>query len=175
MKRQSGGASIGTAAGDGAAPAGRTRWLPSAFSSDGWFGVLLASAVVLTYLPVFRAGFVWDDDAHVTRPDLRSLHGLWRIWFEPGATQQYYPFLHTAFWAEYRIWGEAPAGYHLLNVLLHAAAAFLFFLTLRRLAVPGSRLAAAAFALHPVCVESVAWISEQKNTLSALLYFAAAL
>ena len=58
--------------------------------------------------PFSRPGFVWDDDAHVTRPDLRSLHGLWRIWFEPGATQQYYPFLHTAFWAEYRIWGNMP-------------------------------------------------------------------
>jgi tetratricopeptide (TPR) repeat protein len=175
MKRQPAGAPIDFPVSDTHPADRRSGWLPPVFSSDGWFGLFLAGAVILTYLPVFGAGFVWDDDAHVTRHDLRSLHGLWRIWFEPGATQQYYPLLHTAFWAEFHLWGDAPAGYHVLNVLLHAAVAFLIFLILRRLAVPGARLAAVVFALHPVCVESVAWISEQKNTLSGLFYFASAL
>jgi tetratricopeptide (TPR) repeat protein len=127
------------------------------------------------YQQVYRAGFVWDDDAHVTRAALRSLHGLWRIWFEPGATQQYYPVLHSAFWLEHRAWGDAAAGYHLANVLMHAAAACLLFRVLVRLAVPGAFMGAALFAVHPVAVESVAWISEQKNTLSAVFYLLAAL
>jgi tetratricopeptide (TPR) repeat protein len=150
-------------------------FLRRAAVGDGLFALALAAAVLLTYLPALSAGFVWDDDGHVTRPDLRSIHGLWRIWFEPGATQQYYPILHTAFWVEHRMWGDSPFGYHLLNVGLHAAAAWFFLLLLRRVGVPGARLAALVFALHPVCVESVAWISEQKNTLSALFYFSAAL
>ena len=144
----------------------RDEWLP---------GLLLIAATFIAYQPVWHAGFVWDDDAHVTRPILRSLHGLWRIWFEPGATQQFYPFLYSAFWVEHRWWGDSAAGYHLANVALHAAVACLLHRVLRRLAVPGAFLAAAVFALHPVCVESVAWISEQKNTLSAVFYLSAAL
>src|SRR4051812_3993941 len=72
---------------------------------------LLAFAI---YWPALHAGFIWDDDAHVTRVDLRSLEGLGRIWFEPGATQQYYPLLHSAFWLEHRLWGDSPLGYHLV-------------------------------------------------------------
>ena len=141
-------------------------WLPC---------LLLAAATLIAYQRVWHAGFIWDDDAHLTRPDLRSLHGLWSIWSEPGATQQYYPLLHSAFWLELRLWGYSAPGYHLANVLLHAAAACLLLRVLRRLRVPGALLAASAFALHPVCVESVAWISEQKNTLSGVFYLAAAL
>jgi tetratricopeptide (TPR) repeat protein len=141
--------------------------------------VLAAAAISVAafaaYWPALRGGFVWDDDAHVTRPGLRSLHGLWRIWSEPGATQQYYPVLHSLFWAEHRLWGGAALGYHLANLVLHLAACLLLYLVLRRLAVPGAALAAAVFALHPVCVESVAWISEQKNTLSTVFYLGAAL
>ncbi|HVW20424.1 MAG TPA: tetratricopeptide repeat protein [Opitutaceae bacterium] len=140
-----------------------------------WRPALILPAALLAYLPALRGGFIWDDDGHVTRPDLRSLGGLRRIWAEPGATQQYYPVLHSAFWLEHRLWGDAPLGYHLLNVLLHAAAAALFVRVLRQLAAPGALLAGFLFALHPVCVESVAWISEQKNTLSAVFYLLAAL
>ena len=136
---------------------------------------LLAAVTLLAYLPVLRAGFIWDDNGHVTRPDLRSLDGLVRIWTEVGATQQYYPVLHTAFWIEHGLWGDAPLGYHLLNILLHAVSAGLFVLVLRRLAVPGAGFAGFVFALHPVAVESVAWISEQKNTLSLVFYLLAAL
>ena len=138
-------------------------------------GALIVVAALVAYLPALSAGFIWDDTGHVTRADLRSLDGLFRIWFEIGATQQYYPLLHSAFWLQHQLWGDAPFGYHLLNVLLHAANACLFAALLRRLAIPGAAFAALLFALHPVCVESVAWISEQKNTLSTLLYLAAAL
>ena len=112
---------------------------------------------------------------HVTRPELRSWHGLCRIWFDLGATHQYYPLLHSAFWIEHKLWGDATLGYHLVNILLHAAAALMVALILRRLKIPGAYLAAAIFALHPVQVESVAWITEQKNTLSAVFYLAAVL
>ncbi|HVZ64483.1 MAG TPA: tetratricopeptide repeat protein [Lacunisphaera sp.] len=143
--------------------------------SENWLWALVFAAVLLTYLPTLHAGFIWDDDGHVTRADLRSLGGLWRIWFEVGATQQYYPLLHSAFWLEHQLWGDLPFGYHLANVLLHATAACLFGRLLLRLAVPGAWLATLLFALHPVCVESVAWISEQKNTLSAVFYLLGAL
>ncbi len=138
-------------------------------------GVLLLGATAAAYLPVWHAGLIWDDDGHVTRADLRSAHGLWRIWFEPGATQQYYPLLHSAFWLEHRIWGDSALGYHLANVALHAAVAFLLYRLLRCLSLRGALFAAWAFAVHPVCVESVAWVSEQKNTLSTVLCLAAAL
>jgi tetratricopeptide (TPR) repeat protein len=145
------------------------------FGNSILFAGAVAAAALAAYWPALRGGFVWDDDGHVTRVDLRSLHGLWRIWSEVGATQQYYPVLHSLFWVEHRLWGDAPIGYHFANLLLHLAACLLLYLVLRRLAVPGAALAAAVFALHPVCVESVAWISEQKNTLSTVFYLGAAL
>ncbi|MGQ0813910.1 MAG: tetratricopeptide repeat protein [Gemmatimonadota bacterium] len=134
----------------------------------------LMIAVAAAYYPAWRGGLVWDDAAHLTRPALQSLPGLWRIWTELGATQQYYPLTHSAFWLQHHLWGDDVLGYHLVNIGLHATVAFLIALILRRLAVPGAFLAAAIFALHPVQVESVAWISELKNTLSTTLYLAAA-
>jgi tetratricopeptide (TPR) repeat protein len=131
--------------------------------------VSLLAAALLAYLPSLQGGLILDDDLHITRPQLQSIGGLGRIWFDVGATQQYYPVLHTAFWLEHRLWGDAVAGYHLVNVLLHAAAAGLVVLIMRRLRLAGAWLAAFLFALHPVCVESVAWIAEQKNTLSTFL------
>lgn len=136
---------------------------------------LLVCATFLAYLPALRGALLWDDNMHVTRPDLQSLDGLWRIWFDLGATQQYYPLLHSAFWLEHRFWGDAVLGYHLVNVALHAASACLVVLIVRRLSLPGAWLAGFLFAVHPVCVESVAWISEQKSALSGVFYLAAAL
>jgi tetratricopeptide (TPR) repeat protein len=138
-------------------------------------GALLLCATLAAYLPALRGALLWDDIMHVTREDLRSLHGLWRIWFDLGATQQYYPLLHGAFWLEYRLWGDAVLGYHLTNVVLHALAACLVVRIVRRLSLPGAWLAGFVFALHPVCVDAVAWITEQKSTLSGVFYLAAAL
>ncbi len=135
---------------------------------------LLAACTLIAYLPALQGALLWDDNMHVTRPELRSLHGLWRIWFDLPATQQYYPLLHSAFWLEHRMWGDAVLGYHLVNVLLHAASACLLVAILRRLSIPGAWLAGFAFALHPVCVEAVAWVSEQKSTLSGFFYLASA-
>jgi len=136
---------------------------------------LLLCATLAAYLPALEGGLLWDDSSHVTKPELQSLHGLWRIWFDLGATQQYYPLLHTAFWLEHLVWGDAVLGYHLANVALHALSAGLVVTIARRLKLPGAWLAGFVFALYPVCVEAVAWISEQKSTLSGVFYLAAAL
>ncbi|HEY4989225.1 MAG TPA: tetratricopeptide repeat protein [Opitutaceae bacterium] len=152
-------------------------------------GILGPSAVVVTatifaYLPSLSGRFIWNDADYVTATSLRSLSGLARIWTQPGATQQYYPLLHSAFWVQHRLWGDNPLGYHIVTLLFHAASAVLFALVLRRLldfrgaprAHAGAEwLAALVFALHPVHVESVAWITEQKNTLSLAFYLGAAL
>ena len=148
---------------------------PSLRARDWLTAAALLAAVLLAYQPAWHGGLLWDDAAHLTRADLRSWQGLWHIWFDPGATQQHYPLVHSAFWLEQRLWGNDPTGYHVVNLLLHSGAALLVALVLRRLAVPGAYLAAAIFALHPVHVESVAWITELKNTLSAVFYLGAAL
>jgi protein O-mannosyl-transferase len=149
---------------------------PRASRASLWWTLALILGLALAcYWPALRGAQVWDDDAHVTKPALRSLDGLWQIWTDLRATQQYYPLLHSAFWIEHRLWGDATLGYHLANVLLHATAAALLVLGLRRLRVPGAWLAGILFAVHPVCVESVAWISEQKNTLSLVFYLLSAL
>jgi tetratricopeptide (TPR) repeat protein len=140
-------------------------------------GAALVCLVLVAYVPALAGGWIWDDDAHVTaNPALRSAGGLARIWLEPGATPQYYPLVFTSFWVEYHLWGdENAAHYHLANVLLHGANAWLVWRVLRRLGVPGAWLAAAVFALHPVHVESVAWVTERKNVLSAMFYLTALL
>jgi tetratricopeptide (TPR) repeat protein len=135
----------------------------------------LLLATLAAYLPAWRGGMVWDDESHVTAVGLRSVEGLRRIWLELGVTAQYYPLVHSAFWVQHRLWGDATLGYHLVNVLLHVLSSGLFLLILRRLDVPGAALAALVFALHPVHVESVAWITELKNTLSGAFFLASAL
>ena len=136
---------------------------------------LLVGVTLAAYLPALNGGLLWDDDHHITSPDLQSAHGLWRIWFDVGATQQYYPLLHSLFWIEHRIWGDAVLGYHITSVILHATAAWLVIAIVRRLSLKGAWLAGFVFALHPVCVEAVAWISEQKSTFSAVFCLGAAL
>jgi hypothetical protein len=159
----------------------------AAVPSRLWAPGLALALFALTlgaYFPALNGGLQWDDAAHITRAGLRGLDGLRRIWFQLGTTQQYYPVLHSAFWIEHRLWGDSVFGYHVANVLLHAGSACLFALVLTRITPGGGEgdrpggaewFAAAVFALHPVCAESVAWISEQKNTLSLFLYLLAAL
>ena len=120
----------------------------------------LIAVTAAAYYPAWHGGVLWDDNAHLTRADLRSTAGSWRIWFEPGATQQYYPLSHSAFWGMHALWGDATTGYHLVNIALHAISAWLLALIVRRFAIPGALLAAVVFALHPVHVESVAWMSD---------------
>lgn len=137
-----------------------------------WLGAsLLVIAVFIAYRPAATGAFIWDDDDYVAvNPNLRWVGGLSNIWFHPTRSPQYYPVTFTSFWIEYQLWGGDPRGYHEINILLHAASALMLWRILKRLRLPGAGLAAAVFALHPVMVESVAWISERKNTLSLLFY-----
>ena len=134
----------------------------------GWLrGLLLAAAVILAYQPVWQAGFIWDDDVYVTKnPLLTVADGLRRIWFTLDAPSQYFPLTYTVFRIEHALWGFNPVGYHWVNILLHALNALLVWRLLGRLKVPGAWLGAALFALHPVQVESVAWVTELKNVSS---------
>ena len=142
---------------------------------------LLAGAALLlgltfaAYWGVLDCGYIWDDDLRVYQnPSLLSLAGLRRIWFDVAANKQYYPLVFTSFWLEHQIWGFDPTGFHVVNVLLHGLAALLLWRLLAFLALPGAWIAGALFALHPVHVESVAWISERKNVLSGVFYLASA-
>ncbi len=130
-------------------------------------GLLLVAATLLAYQPAWQAGFIWDDDEYVTaNPLLTAPDGLKRIWFSLDSPSQYFPLTYTVFRMERSLWGLNSAGFHWVNILLHAANALLVWQLLRRLSVPGPWLAAAIFALHPVQVESVAWVTELKNVLS---------
>jgi tetratricopeptide (TPR) repeat protein len=142
---------------------------------DWILGFLLFVVTLFVYHPAWNGAPVWDDDAHMTTPDLRSAAGLARIWTQPAAVSQYYPLVHTVFWVEHRLFGDSTPGYHLLNILLHFFSVLLLVTILRKLGIPGAWLAGGLFALHPVMVESVAWITELKNTLSGVFYLGAGL
>lgn len=139
-----------------------------------WLALFLVLATVAAYWPVFSAGFIWDDDAYVTENTMLSApDGFSRIWFSAHFQSQYFPLVYTTLRCEYGLWGLNPLGYHVVNVALHIVNALLVWALLRRLAVPGAWLAAAVFALHPVQVETVAWVTELKNTESTLFYLLA--
>jgi protein O-mannosyl-transferase len=142
---------------------------------DWFFCLLLAVVTMLAYHPAWHGGILWDDDAHIGGPELRTLDGLRRIWFVPRTTQQYYPLLHTSYWLQQKLWGDSITGYHIVNLLLHIGCVVLVLRIVRFLRIPGAELAATIFALHPVNVETVAWIAERKNTLSGVFALAATL
>jgi tetratricopeptide (TPR) repeat protein len=142
--------------------------------------VLLAGAIAIVagcftaYMPaILKGGFIWDDDLYVTNnPLLTAPDGLRQIWFSIDAPPpQYVPLVYTTisttFWIEHQLWRFNPAGYHAVNVGIHCINALLLWVILRRLGIPGAWLTSAIFALHPVQVESVAWITERKNVLMA--------
>ena len=142
---------------------------------DWFFCLLLAVVTMLAYHSAWHGGVLWDDEAHIGGPELRTLDGLRRIWFVPRTTQQYYPLLHTSYWLQQKLWGDSITGYHIVNLLLHIGCVVLVLRIVRFLRIPGAELAATIFALHPVNVETVAWIAERKNTLSGVFTLAATL
>ena len=142
------------------------------------FCFFLIALTLLAYLPALRAGFIWDDDDYVTaNPTLHDAAGLGLIWTDQHANVQYYPLVFTTFWFEYHAWGLIPLGYHVDNILIHSFSAILLWRLLLRLELPplAAWLAAAIFAVHPVEVESVAWVTERKNVLCGLFYLVAML
>jgi tetratricopeptide (TPR) repeat protein len=141
-------------------------------TSDDWRRRRLVPALALIFLiavaywPAVHGGFLFDDDTILTNnPLVHAADGLQRIWLTTQAID-YWPVTNTSFWLEWRLWGLNPVGYHVTNVVLHACSALLLWAILRQVGVPGSFWGAALFALHPVNVQSVAWIAQRKNTLA---------
>jgi tetratricopeptide (TPR) repeat protein len=135
------------------------------------FAVVLAAVTIFAYRPAWNGGFLWDDDVYITNNELLTApDGLRRIWFSLDSPSQYFPLVYTTFRIEHALWGLNPSGYHWVNLLLHIANALLVWAVLVRLRVPGAWLAGAIFALHPVQVESVAWITERKNVLMGFFF-----
>ncbi len=133
--------------------------------------LFLGLATVMTYRLVWHGGFIWDDDRYVTHNHLLTApDGLRRIWFSLDAPSQYFPLAYTVLRIERSLWDLQPAGYHWVNIFLHLGNALLVWRILLRLKVPGAWLAAGIFALHPVQVESVAWISELKNVVMGFFF-----
>lgn len=150
----------------------RVKW----FRHPAALAGLLILLVLAAYLPALRCGFIWDDDKYVTdNPMLTATNGLHEIWFSAHTQSQYFPLVYTTFRFERQLWGLNPLGYHLVNILLHGLNAVLIWIILKRLQMPGAWLAAAIFALHPVQVETVAWITELKNLESLFFYLLALL
>ncbi len=150
-----------------------SQWAQASEARKGRGLVLLALTV---YLPAFSGGFVWDDWIVVTEPLIRRVDGIVSIWFAPWEIRHedhWWPLVYASFWVEHKLWGLHPAGYHAVNIVLHALNSVLVWRLLFCLAVPGAWLVGAVFAVHPVHVESVAWIIERKDLLSALFYLIA--
>src|SRR5438876_3400657 len=136
------------------------------------FAIALVLTTLLAYRPVWHGTPLMDDQTYlITKPELRSGSGLLSLWMQPQTTKQYHPLVNTVFWLGNKLWGDAMFGYHLINIFLHSFSALLLWKILRRLDVAGAWLAAALFALHPVQVDSVAWLAELKNTLSGVFFF----
>jgi protein O-mannosyl-transferase len=147
--------------------------LPSGPARRLGLAVLLVMLGLVVYLPSLRNGFVWDDDTFLTKnPLIQAPDGLARFWFTTQPTD-YWPVTSTTLWLEWRLWGTHAAGYHAMNLVLHLGEALLLWSILRRLRVPGAYLAALLFVVHPVNVESVAWIAQRKNLVAMLFYLLA--
>ena len=135
------------------------------------FAVVLAAVTIFAYRPAWHGGFLWDDDDYIIKNELLTAPNGWqRIWFSLDSPSQYFPLTYSTFRIEHALWGLNTTGYHWVNLLLHVGNALLVWAVLARLGVPGSWLAAAIFALHPVQVESVAWITERKNVLMGFFF-----
>ena len=135
------------------------------------FALVLAAVTTLVYRPAWNGGFLWDDDSYITNNELLTApDGLRRIWFSLDSPSQYFPLVYTTFRFEHALWGLNPTGYHWINLVLHISNALLVWAVLARLKIPGAWLAGAIFALHPIQVESVAWITERKNVLMGFFF-----
>jgi tetratricopeptide (TPR) repeat protein len=131
----------------------------------------IAFAAIVAFGRSAWCGWIWDDPEHVTgNVVLRSAAGFGDIWLRPESLPQWYPLVHSTFWVEHHLYGDQAAGYHVLNVLLHALNGILLWRVLARVGLPGAWIAGLLFAVHPVHAESVAWVSERKNVLSGAFY-----
>ncbi len=155
----------------GRAPVAVANPRPAQGRLDWWLALLLFVAVVAAYQPAWHGGFLYEDEMYARdNPLLTATGGLWRLWFTLESPSQYFPLTHSVFLIQRALWSGGTAGYHWVNIILHAGTALVLWRVLRRLGIPGAWFGAALFALHPVQVESVAQISELKNVLSGLFF-----
>ncbi|HET9888366.1 MAG TPA: tetratricopeptide repeat protein [bacterium] len=139
-----------------------------------WAGAaLLLALAIIAVAPSLQGDFLWDDSfwlwsSYVTP----QADGLVRAWTE-GDRYDFLPLTSSVFWIEWRLFHNHATGYRVVNALLHGLGAFFLWRLLRKLPLSGAFAVAALFACHPVAVASVAWITELKNTLSGVLFFAA--
>jgi tetratricopeptide (TPR) repeat protein len=132
--------------------------------------VLIAVSAFVAYLPSLSGGFIMDDDLLLTKNDLiKAPDSLYRFWYSTESLE-YYPLTYDTLWIEWRLWEMNTTGYKVINLILHIVSALLIWIILRKLSIPGAFLAALIFAVHPVNVESVAWIAQRRNVL-AMLFF----
>jgi tetratricopeptide (TPR) repeat protein len=163
----------GRAAAAQRAPAQRAQG-DSPWRSDWLRGLALMAITLIAYEGVRHAGFIWDDEMHVTEnPAIVGPQGLADIWTSRAA--RYFPLTLTTFWMEHALWGLSPLPYHVVNVFMHGACAVVLWRVLLSLRVRGAWLGAALWALHPMQAETVAWVTELKNTQSCLFYLLAVL
>jgi tetratricopeptide (TPR) repeat protein len=128
--------------------------------------LVLAGAAIWVYGPCLNGTWLWDDGLEVTQnAALRDPGGWWRVWIHPEG-MDYFPLKGSVQWLEWHLWGAEPLGYHLVNLGLHVASALLVWRLLHLLGIRAAFFGGLLFAVHPLAVESVAWISELKNTLS---------
>jgi Flp pilus assembly protein TadD len=129
--------------------------------------LVIAAAVLWIYQPVWHGDWLEDDDQLVTGNSVaHDPSGLWKIWFDPGSLVDYQPIKVSVVWLQWQLWGGDTLGYHLTNVFLHVLSALLVWRLLSKFGLRLAWLGGLIFAIHPAQVESVAWISELKNTLS---------
>lgn len=133
---------------------------------------LVALLALVAHAASLWCGWIWDDDSYVTANTvIQSPDGILSIWV-PGSTPQYYPLVFLGFWIQHALIGLEPFWFHMVNVLMHAANAALLFVVLKRIGVASSFWIAALFAVHPMGVETVAWVTERKNLQSMLFALA---
>jgi len=138
-----------------------------------WQNLLLQAAIIILaglwiYSPTYHGEWLWDDDQLVWQNAVvqsTSLRGLAKLWFNPDGAD-FFPLSYTALWAQWPFFHDQPTGYHITTIVLHIVASLLLWALLDRMRIPGAWLSGLLFAIHPVAVESVAWVSETKNTLS---------
>ncbi len=131
---------------------------------------IIIVVAIIAYFPSLNGGFILDDDELLTNNSLiKAADGLYRFWCTTEAPD-YWPVTNTTLWIEWRLWGMNSTGYRATNLILHIIESWLIWMILRKLSIPGAFLGAVIFAVHPVNVESVAWIAQRKN-LMAMLFF----
>jgi len=153
---------------------------PAEGRAEVWRDLILYAAIIVLvglwiYSPAYHGDWLWDDDQAITaNPVAQGPWSFYKHWVRPDGAD-YFPLTATAFWLEWHAFGMSPTGYHAVNIILHIIGSLLFWRLLHVMKLPGAWLGGLLFAIHPICIESVTWVSELKNTLSQPLFLLSAI